>query len=69
MILTLLFASILLIILGTIFYFQSKSIVGPKRSFMYKNHKWSINELIVILLGKALPVNFFYFYDLKKLTI
>lgn len=59
MILTLLFASILLIILGTIFYFQSNSIVGPKRSFMYKNPKWSINEFIVILLGGALLVIFF----------
>ena len=35
------FASLLLIILERIFYFQSKSILGPKRSFMYKNPNWT----------------------------
>ncbi len=61
MILSLLFVSLLLIILGTIFYFQSKSFVGPKRSFMYKNLNWTINGFIVILFGAALIVNFFTF--------
>jgi hypothetical protein len=61
MILTLLFASLLLIILGTIFIFKVKSIVGPKRSFMYKNLNWTINGFIVILFGAALLVNFFTF--------
>ena len=54
MILSLLFVSLLLIILGTIFYFQSKSFVGPKRSFMYNNPNWTINGFIVILVGAAL---------------
>jgi hypothetical protein len=59
MILSLLFLSLLLIILGTIFYLQSKSFVGPKRSFMYNNPNWTINGFIVILVGAALLVIFF----------
>ena len=59
MILSLLFVSLLLIILGTIFYSQSKSFVGPKRSFMYNNPNWTINGFIVILVGAALLVIFF----------
>ena len=66
MILSLLFVSLLLIILGTIFYFQSKSFVGPKRSFMYNNPNWTINGFIVILVGAALLVIFFLIYDGKK---
>ena len=59
MILSLLFVSLLLIILGTIFYFQSKSFVGPKRTFKYNNLNWTINGFIVILVGAALLVIFF----------
>lgn len=65
MVLTLLFASILLIILGTVFYFQSKSIVGPEPSFMYKNPKWSINGFIVILL-RAVLLNIFFTFMIKR---
>ncbi len=59
MILSLLFVSLLLNILGTIFYLQSKSFVGPKRSFMYNNPNWTISGFIVILVGAALLVIFF----------
>ena len=42
---------ILLIILGIIFTLQSKSVVGPFSSFMYRNPTWTFNGFIVVGLG------------------
>jgi hypothetical protein len=39
------------IIFGALFYFQSKSVIGPTQSFMYNNDEWSINGLIIISSG------------------
>lgn len=40
--------------LGVVFYFQSKSIVGPAQSFMYSNPDWSTNGFIIISMGLSL---------------
>ena len=62
MILPLILLGVTILILGIIFYFQSKSIVGPKRSFMYSNPDWTTNGFIVILLGVSLIVSGFLRY-------
>ena len=40
--------------LGFVFYFQSKSIVGPSQSFMYNNPEWSSNGFVIISVGLSL---------------
>ena len=40
--------------LGFVFYFQSKSIVGPSQSFMYNNPEWSSNGFVIISIGLSL---------------
>ncbi len=44
----------IILFLGLIFYFQSKSIVGPAQSFMYSNPDWSTNGFIIISIGLSL---------------
>ena len=56
MIIPLILLGVIILVLGIIFYFQSKSFVGPKRSFMYNNPNWTINGFIVVLLGVSLVV-------------
>jgi uncharacterized membrane protein YidH (DUF202 family) len=60
MILSLIVLGVIILILGIIFYFQSKSLVGPKRSFMYNNPNWTINGFILILFGVSLLVVGFF---------
>ena len=62
MIFPLIILGVTILILGILFYFQSKSILGPKRSFMYSNPVWTINGSIVILLGVSLIVSGFLIY-------
>ena len=63
MILFLIILGLIILILGIIFYLQSKSLVGPKRSFMYNNSNWTINGFVVILIGISLLVlSFFTLY-------
>lgn|GEM_PF-124329 len=45
---------LIILFLGVIFYFQSKSIVGPPQSFMYSNPDWTINGFIIISMGLSL---------------
>ena len=40
-----------IIFFGALFYFQSKSVIGPTQSFMYNNAEWNINGLIIISIG------------------
>ena len=42
---------LILIIAGIVFTMQSKSIVGPSYSFMYKNPEWTVNGYAIIILG------------------
>lgn len=42
---------LILIIAGIVFTMQSKSIVGPSSSFMYKNPEWTVNGYAIIILG------------------
>jgi hypothetical protein len=42
---------IVLIVIGLIFTAQSESFVGPQTSFMYSNPSWTINGLMIILVG------------------
>ena len=39
------------IILGTVFYLQGHSIVGPTYSFMYSNPKWIVNGQWIAVSG------------------
>ncbi len=45
-----------IIFFGTIFYFQSKSAIGPTQSFMYNNDEWSINGLFIISIGISVVI-------------
>jgi len=54
MILSLVILGVITIILGIIFYSQSKSKVGPKPSCMYNNPWWTSKGFIVILIGVSL---------------
>jgi len=47
----LLIIGMLTLALGTIFLLQSKSIIGPSSSFMYRNPDWTGNGYIIILIG------------------
>jgi hypothetical protein len=40
-----------IIFFGAIFYFQSKSAIGPTQSFMYNNVEWSFNGVFIICTG------------------
>ena len=42
---------LILIIAGIVFTMQSKSIVGPSSSFMYKNPEWTVNGYAIIIVG------------------
>lgn len=42
---------LILVVSGSIFILQSKSVVGPTSSFMYSNSEWTINGYIIIITG------------------
>jgi hypothetical protein len=42
---------VITMLLGTIFLLQSKSIIGPTSSFMYRNPDWTGNGYFTILIG------------------
>jgi hypothetical protein len=44
-------AGIAISILGIIFYLQGNSFVGPTSSFMYSNPQWSVNGLVILIVG------------------
>ena len=52
--LILIIIGLIVLFLGVVFYFQSKSIVGPQQSFMYSNPDWSTNGFIIISIGLSL---------------
>jgi uncharacterized membrane protein YidH (DUF202 family) len=47
----LIIVGLILIIAGIVFTMQSKSIVGPSSSFMYKNPEWTVNGYAIIIVG------------------
>jgi hypothetical protein len=47
-------------VFGTIFLLQSKSIIGPTASFMYRNPEWTGNGYVTILIGILLLATGFY---------
>ena len=54
---------IIIFILGTIFYLQGESVVGPESSFMYANPEWisyGIQIAIsgIIMTGLGIAINF-----------
>jgi uncharacterized membrane protein YidH (DUF202 family) len=69
MILSLILLGVIILILGVIFYSQSKALVGPKRSFMYNNPSWTSKGFIVILLGVSLLVMGFLLYFDGKIVL
>lgn len=42
---------LVLVVSGSIFILQSKSVVGPTSSFMYSNSEWTINGYIIVTTG------------------
>ncbi len=42
---------IIIFILGTIFYLQGESVVGPESSFMYANPEWISYGIQIIISG------------------
>ena len=54
LLLILIIIGLIVLFLGVVFYFQSKSIVGPQQSFMYSNPDWSTNGFIIISIGLSL---------------
>ena len=42
---------VLTLVSGMIFLLQSKSVVGPTSSFMYRNPEWTGNGYIIITVG------------------
>ncbi len=42
---------IIITILGIIFHFQGKGIVGPESSFMYSSPEWINYGIILIIIG------------------
>lgn len=38
-------------ILGIIFHFQGKSVIGPESSFMYSNPEWVTNGIQIAITG------------------
>ena len=47
----LIISGLVIIILGIIFLFQSRSTLGPSSSFMYSNPEWTVNGYIIIAIG------------------
>ncbi len=47
---------LVIITLGIIFLFQSKSSLGPSTSFMYSNPEWTVNGYIIIAVGAIVTV-------------
>ena len=44
-------SGVIFVILGTIFYLQGLSLVGPESSFMYSNPKWITYGFEIIIAG------------------
>jgi len=42
---------IIIFILGTIFYLQGESVVGPESSFMYANPEWISYGIQILISG------------------
>ena len=47
---------LILVVSGSIFILQSKSVVGPTSSFMYSNSEWTINGYIFVTTGIIISV-------------
>lgn len=47
----LIISGIIIIILGTVFYFQGQSVIGPESSFMYSNPEWITNGQWIVIIG------------------
>jgi uncharacterized membrane protein len=57
------------VVSGSIFILQSKSVVGPTSSFMYNNSEWTINGYIIIIAGiiiSAIGVVLWWWRDSNK---
>ena len=47
---------IIITILGIVFHFQGKGVVGPESSFMYSNPEWINYGIILIIIGLVITV-------------
>lgn len=46
-----LFIGSIISILGIIFHFQGKSMIGPESSFMYANPDWVLHGIEILVIG------------------
>ncbi len=58
---------IVITILGIIFHFQGKGIVGPESSFMYSNPEWIDYGIILIIIGLVITAIGIFLSVTKKL--
>ena len=58
---------IIITILGIIFHFQGKGIVGPESSFMYSNPEWIDYGIILIIIGLVITAIGIFLSVTKKL--
>jgi len=58
---------IIITILGIVFHFQGKGIVGPESSFMYSNPEWINYGIILIIIGLVITVIGIFLWITKKL--
>jgi uncharacterized membrane protein len=47
---------VIITILGIVFHFQGKGVVGPESSFMYSNPEWINYGIILIIIGLVITV-------------
>lgn len=57
---------IIIFILGTIFYLQGESVVGPESSFMYANPEWISNGIQIAISGLIISGTGFVIKFIKR---
>jgi hypothetical protein len=49
-------AGSIILVFGIVFTAQSRSLVGPESSFMYRNPEWTVNGIVIAAIGIAIIV-------------
>jgi hypothetical protein len=53
---SLVIAGSIILVFGIVFTAQSRSLVGPESSFMYRNPEWTVNGIVIAAIGIAIIV-------------
>ena len=64
---TIVMIGIIVIILGIIFNFQGKGVIGPETSFMYENEEWDNYGIFISMIG-VIFILIGYIVEKKRLT-